>query len=362
MPCWSTGGNAPTVDAPGVPVDALGAAADGVGADGVGAEGVADGVGAGADRAPGGPPDAAAPAPPALGRARRGLAFDGPEQPATSTATRIANATITRIPRTAGIMSDAVQREGLAFPGPVRWKRGDMRWFRRTPAEGPVELDPARQEALVQEIRHGFGQHVRVPFHQQVDALVPRFEGDDGLYVAIRIVWAIADEAHASIQAQVAELNRMGRSYPLDRRYYRALWQQAGRELSYPLFALRSGFHPYIHLPAALATIGANAARTLKLADPAAVLSRMFEVVELVMVGWESGLVRVDTDAAYLMSRLISAARDVRVAVGDEPPPLPPAMRELMRRNRTTPVYDQGGTSVVGGINVGAEMRPAFLV
>ena len=37
-------------------------------------------------------------------------------------------------------------------------------------------------------------------------------------------------------------------------------------------------------------------------------------------------------------------------------------IRELMRRNRTTPVYDQGGTSVVGGINVGAEMRPAFLV
>jgi hypothetical protein len=71
---------------------------------------------------------------------------------------------------------------------------------------------------------------------------------------------------------------------------------------------------------------------------------------------------RVDTDAAYLMSRLIAAAKDVRIAVGDEPPPLPPAIRELMRRNRTTPVYNPGGTSVVGGINVGAEMRPAFLL
>jgi hypothetical protein len=140
------------------------------------------------------------------------------------------------------------------------------------------------------------------------------------------------------------------------------LWQEAGRELSYPLFALRNGYHPYVHLPAALATIGANAPRSLKLADPAAVLGRMFEILELAMVGWESGLVRVDTDAAYLMSRLIAAAKDVRVAVGDEPPPLPPAIRELMRRNRTTPVYNPGGTSVVGGINVGAEMRPAFLV
>jgi hypothetical protein len=59
------------------------------------------------------------------------------------------------------------------------------------------------------------------------------------------------------------------------------------------------------------------------------------------------------------MSRLIAAAGRAGRG-GDEPPPLPPAMRELMRRNRTTPVYDPGGTSVVGGINVGAEMRPAF--
>ncbi len=237
-----------------------------------------------------------------------------------------------------------------------------MRWFRRAPAEGPVALDPARQEALVQEIRHQFGPQIRVPFHQQVDALAPRLEGDDGVYVAIRIVWEVAEEAHAAISAQVADLNRMGRGYRLDRRHYRMLWKQAGRELRYPLFTLRCGFHPYIHVPAALAVIGANAPRCLKLSNPAAVLGHMFEVIELTMVGWESGLVRVDTDAAYLLNRLVSAAKDLRVAVGDEPPPLPPAIREMMRRNRTTPVYDPAGTSVVGGINVGAEMRPAFLV
>jgi hypothetical protein len=237
-----------------------------------------------------------------------------------------------------------------------------MRWFRRAPGDGPVQLDPARQGALIQEIRHGFGPQVRVPFHQQVDALVPRLDGDDGLYVAIRIGWEIAEEAHGAIQAQVADLNRMGRAYGLDRRYYRTLWRQAGRELRYPLFALRCGFHPYVHLPAALAVIGANAARCVKLADPAVVLAHMFEVVELTVVGWESGLVRVDADAAYLMSRLIAAAKELRLAVGDDPPPLPPAIREMMRANRTTPVYDAAGTAVVGGINVGAEMRPAFLL
>jgi hypothetical protein len=237
-----------------------------------------------------------------------------------------------------------------------------MRWFRRTSGNNPVELDPARQRALAQEIRHAFGPQVRVPFHQQVDALVPRLEGDDGLYVAVRIGWEIAEEAHAAIQTQVAELNRMGRAYALDRSRYRSLWRQAGRELRYPLFALRSGFHPYVHLPAALAVIGANAARCLKLADPAAVLAHLFEVVELTVVGWESGLVRVDIDAAHLMSGLIAAAKDLRLAVGDEPPPLPPAIREMMRANRTTPVYDAAGSAVVGGLNVGAEMRPAFLL
>ena len=237
-----------------------------------------------------------------------------------------------------------------------------MRWFRRSPAEGPVELDPARQEALVQEIRQRFGAQARVPFHEQADAMAPLFAGDNGLYVAIRIGWEIAEESFASLTAQVTELNRMGRPYALDRRRYRALWREAGRELRYPLFALRSGFHPYIHLPAALAALSANAARSLKLASPPAVLAHLFEVLELTMVGWESGLVRVDTDAAYLMSGLIGATKEIRLAVGDDPPPLPPAIREMMRSNRTTPVYNPGGTSVVGGINVGAEMRPAFLV
>lgn len=237
-----------------------------------------------------------------------------------------------------------------------------MRWFRRTPAESPVQLDPARQEALVQEIRQRFGPQARVPFHEQIDAVAARLDGDDGIVVAIRVGWEIAEEAYAGIAAQVNDLNRMGRNYALDRRRYRALWRQANQELRYPLFALRNGFHPYIHLPAALTVIGGNAARCLKLANPAAVLGHLFEVAELTIVGWEAGLVRVDTHAAHLMQELISASKELRLAVGDEPPPLPPAIRELMRSNRVTPVYDPNGGRVIGGLNVGAEMRPAFLV
>jgi hypothetical protein len=236
-----------------------------------------------------------------------------------------------------------------------------MRWFRRAPEESPVQLDPARQQAQIQEIQR-FGPQMRMPIHEQVDAVTARLDGDDGLYVAIRIGWAIAEESHSGIQAQVGELNRHGRGYAVDRRNYRALWRTAGRELQYPLFALRSGFHPYIHLPAALAVLGANAKRSLKLADPRPVLGHMFEILELTVVGWEAGLVRVDVHAAQLMNRLIETAKEIRVAVGDDPPPLPPSIREMMRANRITRVYDPAGTTVIGGINIGAEMRPAFLV
>ena len=69
----------------------------------------------------------------------------------------------------------------------------------------------------------------------------------------------------------------------------------------------------------------------------------------------------VDTNAARLATTRIAAASQIRAAMPDEPPPLPPAIRELMRRNSTTNVYDPAGTTVVGGINLGAEMRPALL-
>jgi hypothetical protein len=45
----------------------------------------------------------------------------------------------------------------------------------------------------------------------------------------------------------------------------------------------------------------------------------------------------------------------------DEPPRLPPPVRELMRRNNTVAVHDPTADRVVGGINLGAEMRAALL-
>jgi hypothetical protein len=53
-----------------------------------------------------------------------------------------------------------------------------MRWFRRKPADGPLLVDPARQEALIADIRRRFGGHVQVRFREQVDALVPLLNDD----------------------------------------------------------------------------------------------------------------------------------------------------------------------------------------
>jgi hypothetical protein len=88
---------------------------------------------------------------------------------------------------------------------------------------------------------------------------------------------------------------------------------------------------------------------------------RVFEVLDLAAAGWEYGRVRVDTDAAFLANRLISTARQIRAAM-DEPPPLPPPARELMRRNNTVDVHDPTGDRVVSVINLGAEMRATLLV
>jgi hypothetical protein len=236
-----------------------------------------------------------------------------------------------------------------------------MRWFRRTPSGGPVELDQGRQEALVREIRHRFGAGVQIRYHDQVQALTQVLDGDIGLSAAVRIIHEVAEEAHSGVLAQVAEIGRLtGRGHVPDRRNYRALWRQAGPHLRTPLFTLPCGFHPYVHLAAAVVIVGDNTHRCVRLTDPVHLLAHVFEIIDLVTAGWEFGGVAVDTDAASLMGRLIEAAKQIR-AVLAEPPPLPPAVRELMRRNNTTAVHDPTGGTVVGRINVGAEMRPAFL-
>ena len=229
-----------------------------------------------------------------------------------------------------------------------------MRWFRRKPADGPLLVDPARQEALIADIRRRFGGHVQVRFREQVDALVPLLNDDDGLTVATRIVHATAEQAYADVQAQAA-----ARGLGVDRRTYRALYRQMGPDLRYWLAELPSGFHPYVHLGAALAAIRVRPKRAMVLTDPNWLLVHTLELLDLTVSGWEFGRVLVSADAADIATRLIAAATQMRLTE-DEPPALPPGIREVMRSNRTTDIYDQAGT-LIGGINVGAETRRSFL-
>ncbi len=229
-----------------------------------------------------------------------------------------------------------------------------MRWFRRKPADRPVVVDPARQAALIADIRRRFGGHVQVRYAEQVAALVPLFNDDDGLAVATRIVHGTAEQAHADVQAQAG-----ARGLGVDRRNYRLLYRQLGPELRYRLVELPGGFHPYVHLGAALTAIGVHPQRAMVLTDPNWLLVHTLELLDLTVSGWEFGRVPVGTDAADLVSRLIAAAMQMRLTE-DEPPALPPGIREVMRGNRTTDIYDRAGT-VIGGINVGAETRRSFL-
>ncbi|MCO1597493.1 hypothetical protein M8C17_20285 [Micromonospora sp. RHAY321] len=236
-----------------------------------------------------------------------------------------------------------------------------MRWLRRLLGGGRVQLDAGRQEALLRDVQHRYGARAQIRFSEQVEAVSGMLDSDDGLVVAARIVSQVADEAHADLLAQAHEIHRRtGRRLLVHRRNYRPLWMEAGSALRWPLFALPSGFHPYAQVAAAVAVVGSRAPRLDRVTDPKPLVTRMFEVLDLTTAGWEYGRVRVDTDAAALADRLISSAAQVLAAM-DDPPRLPPAVRELMRRNNVLDVHDPTGPRAVGGINLGATMRERLL-
>jgi hypothetical protein len=228
-----------------------------------------------------------------------------------------------------------------------------MRWFRRKPADQPVLVDPVRQETLIADIRRRFGGHVTVRLHEQVDALVPLLD-DDGLAVATVIVHRMAEQAYADVQAQAAT-----RGLGVDRRNYRALYRQMGPDLRYRLAELPCGLHPYVHLGAALTAIRAHPKRAMVLTDPNRLLVHTLELLDLTVSGWQFGRVLASADAADLVGRLIAAAMQMRLTE-DEPPALPPGIREVMRSNQTTDIYDRTGV-LIGSVNVGEQTRRSFL-
>jgi hypothetical protein len=236
-----------------------------------------------------------------------------------------------------------------------------MRWLRRGAGKRPEPLDHGRQRELLQAVRAQFGGQLPAPFAAQAEAAVQLLDGDDGLAVAAEVLREFAEGAQTELLTQVADLHRRtGRGYLVDRRNYRPLWRDAGRELRWSLFVLPNGLHPYVQVSAAAAVIGAHAKRAMQVTAPDPLLSHIFETLDLVIDGWEYGRVRVDADAATLAGRLIASARDLRAAMS-APPPLPEPVRELMRRNHTVDVYDPAGDRLVGGFNPGKTMREALL-
>ncbi|WP_213452159.1 hypothetical protein [Rhizomonospora bruguierae] len=237
-----------------------------------------------------------------------------------------------------------------------------MRWLRQLLGSRRVQLNPGRQQALLWEVRHRYGAGSPVRFPDQVEAITRLLNDDDGLVVAVQIVTEAADEAHADLAAQAHDVHRRtGRRLLVNRRNYRPLWKEAGPALRCPLFALPGGLHPYAQVAAAVAVVGGGAPRLGRVSDPNPLLTGVFEVLDLTIAGWQYGRVRVDTDAAALADRLISTAGQILATI-DDPPRLPPPVRELMRRNNTLDVHDPTGPRVVGGINPGARMRETLLV
>ena len=236
-----------------------------------------------------------------------------------------------------------------------------MRWFRRGPDRRETTQDPGRWEALLLEVRQRFGGHVAQPWAAQADGVTRLLAGDDGVVVAAVMLREFADTAHAELLGQVAQLNaRTQQGFAVDRRNYRPLWRSAGGHLRWSLFELRGGLHPYVQISAAVQVLGGRAKRLGKMTDPVPVLGDVLEILDLVVAGWEFGRVPIDADAATLADRLIVTTRALHDAM-DPPPPLPPAVRELMRRNNVVTVYEPGGRRPIGEFNPGRRMREVLL-
>jgi hypothetical protein len=233
-----------------------------------------------------------------------------------------------------------------------------MRW---SLGRRQVQHDPGRQQALLHDVRERFGPHVRAGLAEQADEIVRLLDGDDGLSVAAEILREFADTAYADLLGQAAEVHRRtGRGFAVDRRNYRPLWRAAGPNLAWRLFGLPGGLHPYVQVAAAVTVVGTQAKRCVRVTEAVPLLAHVFEVLDLTVAGWEYGRVRVDADTAALVDRLIFAGREIGAAMGDAPP-LPPPVRELMRRNNTIDVYEAMGNRIVGALNPGRRMRESLL-
>lgn len=237
-----------------------------------------------------------------------------------------------------------------------------MRWFHFGRGKRRVQHDPARQQALVREARERFGPQTPMALTDQRDAVVALLDGDDGLLAAAAIVREFAEAANADLVAQVNGLGRQrGQMLTVQRWSYRSLWQTAGGQLGWNLFALPCRLVPYVHVSAAAAVIGARAGRAVQITMVEPVLAQLFEVLDLVTIGWEYGKLPVDTFAVDLANQLILTAQQLRGAM-KTPPPLPPPVRELMRRNNSLDIHDPTDGRIVGAFNPGKHLRESLLV
>jgi len=232
-----------------------------------------------------------------------------------------------------------------------------MRWFRRRRDERPDQQDAARQ-AMIDDVRQRFGVQRPGSFPQQAAAVAEALTGPDGVAAAAGIVREFADSAHAEVQRLAADLSRhTGYRFVVDRANYRSVWREAAPHLRWPLFELPCGLFPYVHVAGAVRAISARVKRA---PDPMRLHGHLFEILDLTVAGWEFASIRVDTDGTALAGLLISTARDLRMTMSKEPP-LPPPVRELMRRNNTIDVYAPDAHRIVGAMNPGREMREVLL-
>jgi hypothetical protein len=198
----------------------------------------------------------------------------------------------------------------------------------RPDAAPPARIaDPEPDAPLLDVIRQDFRPH-RGPTYDELSAgLTMLLERDpDGTAAAVQIVVDYVDALHQATLAEIAQYNRMrGADLRLDGHDYAAVYRDAKSMLKQAIVG--AGWHPRVHLDAALAHLTAHAGEL----DPAArttALDHLLQLVALRVARARHSLGGIDTRDVLELRRLLAAVSRVRAAAGD--PPLPAYVAGLL--------------------------------
>lgn len=200
--------------------------------------------------------------------------------------------------------------------------------------------------------RFAFGLDGARPLYDGVLSRLEAEEPDRAALLAVRIIGDVAEQTHAAVLAALGWANeKPGTDFRLAGQAYGPLWQQEFQlHYSKGLLPLPRGWHPHIHLRAALQYVTERPGLALAVTDPHQLARQLSALLELGMAdaAWP---VFGDTSPwdLRILRHMLDALAAVRFAT-PAPEPLTPFLTELLDSDPAVMVLYE--TLAVTGVEV----------